>query len=217
MNVPTASQLVTVRHGLGTGALNVFGPPGSGKGTLCKSMAAQLGAAIIDGGEHFRRWADSLAPDVREMMDRGELLPSKIYLEAITQELFKQAYAGMPLLLGSVGRFIGEEQEILRACRVSGHQISLALHIRVPYRVALERCIHRNMTSDLVVRRVDDSVEKFPKRWKEYLDKTLPVIEAYRRLGLLVEVDGTQSIEEVAGEAWGLAATYFNALVRATQ
>jgi Xaa-Pro aminopeptidase len=53
-----------------------------------------------------------------------------------------------------------------------------------------------------LIQREDDKAETVERRIRVYMEQTSPLIEYYRQKGLLVEVDGTQSIEEVRKKSW---------------
>jgi len=58
-----------------------------------------------------------------------------------------------------------------------------------------EKCSH---CQGEIVHREDDTEEGVKKRLKVYHEETLPVIEEYRRAGILEEIDGSRSVDEVS-------------------
>lgn len=75
--------------------LEVFGPPGSGKGTLCKELAPLLGIAHLSTGDVFRRHIaaqTSVGRLAKSYIDAGQLVPDDVTVALVRQELLRPAY-----------------------------------------------------------------------------------------------------------------------------
>ncbi|MEO8691621.1 MAG: nucleoside monophosphate kinase [Candidatus Saccharimonas sp.] len=182
----TKKQLEIIKKWLGNGSINIFGLPFSGKDTHGRILAELFDAPLMGGGDIFR---NSVIPDhVREAINRGELAPTDDYIRIVLPYLSKKEFANRPLILSSVGRWSGEENGVLKATSASGHAIKSVIYLQLGEEMVYERWRKSQEIGDRADR-VDDAVELLGTRVKEFTNKTLPVIDAYRKLGLLIEVN----------------------------
>lgn len=198
-SVESAKQKrAVIRKWLGAGSINLFGRPFSGKDTQCSIMAGWLDAPVIGGGDILRNRTD-IPERVRKIVHAGKLAPRDDYLKIVTPYLSQEDFHGRPLVLSSLGRWHGEEQGILQAAKNAGHPLMAVVYlslsedaVRERWQIA-QRLAHRGA-------RADDAEHVLDVRLGEFQNKTLPVIDFYRQQGLLVEVNGNQSIEDVQSE-----------------
>jgi len=158
-------------------------------------LAELLEGEMLGGGEILR---NSVIPDhVRKIQNEGGLIPSDEYEKIVLPYLSHEKFTGKPLILSSVGRSSGEEPGVLHATEAAGHQIKAVVLLTVSEDIARER--HRLLGSQDRGERADDSEEVFNTRLQVYKDLTVPVIEHYRQLGLVIEVDGSLKPIAVTG------------------
>lgn len=189
------TDLNFVRQWLGTGSLNLFGLPFAGKDTQAYRLSNLLKApAPISGGDILRKRLD-LPSHVREIMDRGELIPIDEYLATVTPYLGQAGFVGHPLVLSSVGRYKGEEEGVMKALKSAGHPLRAVIWIEVDEEVIRQR----QAESDHETRgtRADDDLETLETRLLEYEAKTKPVLDFYAERSLLLAIDGNGSLDEV--------------------
>jgi adenylate kinase len=202
--------------------LVLFGPQGAGKGTQALKIAQKYSIPAISTGDIFR-WAISggtaLGAKVREYVDEGELVPDALTVEVMTERLEAADCQG-GFLLDGFPRTIEQAQALDRVLDDLGTQLDGALVIDVPEDVSLRRllgrrvCLNcgRNYHVDLpptvdwtcdtcggrVVKRVDDvEEEKIRHRLELYHLQTEPLKAYYRERGLLREVEGQGTPDEV--------------------
>ncbi|MFZ1360637.1 MAG: nucleoside monophosphate kinase [Candidatus Saccharimonadales bacterium] len=187
-------QLATIKAWLGSGSINIFGLPFAGKDTHGHKLADLLDASLLSSGDVFR--ATTLDPDAQRALDNGELPSSDVFMQVFTPYLSKPAYANHPLILSSVGRWIGEEQGILQATHDSGHPIKAVVYLHLSEAMVHTR-YHKSQELGDRGDRADDEAHKLETRIAEFNNKTLPVIEEYRKLGLLIEVNSDAEKHEV--------------------
>ena len=187
-------KLKKIADWLGSGSINIFGRQFSGKDTQGRILADMFDGFLLSGGEIMR---NSIIPQhVADDMKKGLLPPSKDYIEIVTPYLSKQKFAGHPLLLSAVGRWIGEEKGVLSAAKTSGHPIKAVVYLDMPKALSYERWEKFREHDDRGVRN-DELLESFETRLREFEDKTLPLMDVYDKLGLLISVSADQPVEAV--------------------
>lgn len=182
---------------LGSGSINIFGVPFAGKDTQSKLLADLIGAEVVGSGDILRSHANQ--HKIKELMSTGELFPTDFYLGIILPFLSKPEFDNKPLVLSSVGRWSGEESVVMRAAEEAGHPIRAVVVINLEDTQVHKRFEHSQHKNDRGQRH-DDALHLIEVRLREFKHKTLPVIEAYRDLELLVEVDGNQPPDKVTNE-----------------
>lgn len=187
-------DIKNVGEWIDTGSINIFGRPFAGKDTQANVLAKLFRASVLGGGAILRA---SVIPEyVKEIMHRGELVPSDAYVDIVLPYLSSDELAGRPLILSSLGRMDGEQEGVLRATEASGHPTKAVIYLDVDEETVIERWHGLHLLTDRGDR-ADDNLESLHIRLKEFRDKTIPVIEDYRKRGLLIEVDGTRSEKDV--------------------
>ena len=195
MEKVTTSQLVHIKDWLGAGSINIFGMPYAGKDTHGNRLAQEFDAPLLGGGDILR---NSVIPEhVKTLMHAGELVPIEDYIRIVLPYFSKPEFANRPLILSSVGRWYGEQDGVMGACKSSGHSMKAVIYLQLHESVVRERFANARALGDRE-ERADDAEEILGMRIKEFHTKTLPVIEFYRNAGLLIEVDGTLPVQDVA-------------------
>jgi len=175
--------------------LILFGIQGSGKGTQAKILAEKYGFSIFETGAELRaiRAGDSeLGRTVREIIDRGDLVPNTIVMEIVAHFLMNVSaetrvlFDGLPRSLEQKGTFDALLQSKNREVRV--------IFLTVPRDEAIARMLERG--------RADDTQEVIERRLQNYETETLPVIEAYEQEGRMTQVNGFQPIEAVSSACY---------------
>jgi len=195
MNTLSSSELQSVKDWLGTGSINIFGLPFSGKDTHGHELARVFDASVMGGGQILR---NSVIPKrVQEIMENGALIPIDDYISIVTPYLSSPQFANQPLILSSLGRWHGEEPGVISAATAANHPIKAVIYLHVTEKTALERH-HASREEAARGLRADDAAHLLEVRFSEFHNKTLPVIEFYKQQGLLIEVDGNPPVAEVS-------------------
>ncbi len=200
----------------------LLGPPGVGKGTQAKILSERSGLAHISSGDLFReniKNQTELGKLAQTFMTKGELVPDDVTIAMIRDRLHRsdchtgaildgfprtptQAEALEKMLREFDGQidavpFITAMEDVLVdrlgdrwTCRATGHIFNAKSN--PPQKAGV--CDFDG--SDLY-QRDDDKAETVKRRIQGYLDQTSPLMDYYRNRGKLVEIDGTQSIEQV--------------------
>ena len=108
----TSKPLSTIKAWLGTGSINIFGLPFAGKDTHGAILSQLFDAPLLGGGDILRN--SVIPPELKKGLDAGILFPTEEYLRIVTPYLSKPEFQSRPLILSSVGRWIGEEQGVIQ-------------------------------------------------------------------------------------------------------
>lgn len=199
----------------------MLGPPGAGKGTQAKVLAQALSLVHISTGDLFREHLKNeteLGRLAQSFMNKGELVPDGVTIKMVEERLAKPDCVSGAVLDGFPRTPVqAEALETLLAQFDAG--VKVVPFINVPDEVLVERLSGRWVSSsgrvyhalynppmvqwidDLdgseLYQREDDQPETVRHRIKVYRDQTAPLIDYYTQKSLLVEIDGTQSIEGV--------------------
>lgn len=187
-------DIAVIKSWLGSGSINIFGLPFAGKDTHGRTLSELFDAPLLGGGDILRN--SVITPGGKAAMEAGELFPTEEYINTVLPYLSKSEFAGKPLILSSVGRWAGEEQGVLRATETAGHMVKAVIYLHLS-----EELVHERWRASLDIGdrgdRNDDDEHKLDTRISEFNEKTLPVIEEYRRRGLLIEVNSEAAKSEV--------------------
>jgi len=205
--------------------LVLLGAPGVGKGTQAELLHQRLGACHLSTGDLLRAASSNHCVQspammaAQELMLHGALVPDSTICEMV-QERSDCLRCSGGFLLDGFPRTLGQAETL----NVLLHDEKLSLDAVVDYELPLAEIISRlrsrracekcesvstvtqesSKTQDLCVhcggplfRREDDNPAAIAVRLKVYERDTAPLIQYYRRLGLLLRVDATGSPEEV--------------------
>jgi adenylate kinase len=200
----------------------VLGPQGSGKGTQAEKLAEKFGLEHIDMGKSLREVAKQNTPLGKEIYHiqnvTNTLVPSRILREVLHFKI-----SSLPreqgILFEGVPRTSDQQGYLEEEINNSGRKIDAVVFINIPEEETVKRISKRwtckkghplIMGVDIqsekdkcptdgteMFQRTDDTPEGIKKRLQVYRDETMPVIENFRERGLLIEIDGTPSIEKV--------------------
>jgi adenylate kinase len=175
--------------------LLVLGPPGAGKGTQSKRIAAEYGLAHLSTGEMFRaeaRAGTDVGRRVAPILAAGELVPDEITIELIrTRLMAPDAESGF--LLDGFPRNQAQSEALDELLLELDRDLDAILLFDLPDRVATDRLLGRAGEEH----RVDDTPETIAQRLGIYHSKTEPVIEHYRATGKLVPLHADRSTDDV--------------------
>lgn len=187
-------QINYIKSWLGTGSINIFGLPMSGKDTVSVNLAEKIGGRSLSSGDSVREMERSTG---QALTHEGKLIPSNVFYSWILPYFEREELKNFPLVLSSIGRWSGEETEVISVARASGHPIKAVIELQLSEKDVRERWEAAKILGDRGMRADDTDPEVFETRLAEYREKTIPVIEHYRDLGLLIPVAANLSRELV--------------------
>ncbi len=204
----------------------LLGPPGAGKGTQAQAISKTLGLPHISSGDLFRenlKNQTELGMLAKGFIDRGELVPDDVTI-AMIRERLSRIDCQPGALLDGFPRTPAQADALAEMLTGFAGGVNGVPYIRVPEQVLIERltgrwtcraaraCFPRKIQSTAesagicdidsseLYQREDDKAETVINRIQVYFQQTMPLIEYYQKAGLLLEVDGTQSIQQVTAE-----------------
>lgn len=189
-----SEKINAIKKWLGPGSINIFGRPFSGKDTQGRRLATLLEGNLLGGGDILR--SDNIPPHIKQIISEGKLIPSEDYIKIVLPNLSHERLADHPLILSSVGRWIGEEASVIEATKAAGHTLMTVINLNLDEQAVKSRW-QASLSSGDRGNRGDDKDDTIDIRLAEYKNKTEPVLEAYNKLGLLIDIDGSQPPEEV--------------------
>lgn len=188
---------------LGAGSVNFFGMPFSGKDSQARRLNSYFDGNILGGGDILRN--SVIPPEVKAIMDAGKLIPTDDYIDIVLPYLSKEEFANKPLFLSAVGRWKGEETSVKQALEQANHPLKMVVHLALDIEQAQKR-LESEEIREHRGDRLDDDTEILKHRIEEFQNKTLPVIQHYDEMGLLVEIDANLPKDEVELQVLGALA-----------
>lgn len=203
----------------------IFGSPGVGKGTQAKILAVKLGIAHISTGDILReaiKKESELGKKAKAIVERGELVPDDI-MGGIILEVLKEDKCKNGFILDGFPRTIAQAiilDNIFAELNIENPYI-IKLNVddniiidRLTNRLVCHKCgniigkneynesyiCHVCKSTNSYYKRKDDDVDVIRHRLKVYHETTSQVFNYYSDKTRVIEVDGTQSIEEVANK-----------------
>ncbi len=203
----------------------LFGPPGAGKGTQAKFLSETLNVPHISTGDILRenvKKGTALGMKAKSYMDKGELVPDKLLIDLIKDRL-SQPDCRKGFLLDGFPRTIPQAEaldeilddinknldgvinidvgsnELVR--RLSGRRIcrgcGASYHVLFNAPKAKDIC---DACGGELYQREDDKEAAIKNRLNVYMKQTQPVLDYYKKKGVLIDIDGEEEIEEVTAD-----------------
>lgn len=187
-------EIQAIKAWLGRGSINIFGLPMSGKDTVGVRLAEAIDGKFLSSGIIVRAMEESTKQNVT---GEGKLMPSNMFYDWVLPYFEKNELLNYPLVLSSIGRWEGEEDQVMSVAKGSGHPIRAVVMLQLSEKDAIERWEAAKLLNDRGLRADDANPEIFQTRINEYREKTLPVLQHYQELGLLVSAKANAPRDQV--------------------
>ena len=199
-------------------------PPAAGKGTQAEIIESKYNIPHISTGDILRDIAEEdseLGEYVSEVLSRGELVKDEI-TDKIIENRLKKADCKNGFIIDGFPRNIEQAIRYDQIIKRLGYDIGVVLLINIEKKTLEKRVIGRRVCEDCAAifninsedsapqvdsicdrcggrlyQRNDDNLEAFENRYNLYLEKVTPIIEHYKELGVLYEIDGNKSKDDV--------------------
>lgn len=203
--------------------LILMGPPGAGKGTQAKRLAARYGIAHLSTGDMLRAAIAGGTPAglaAKAHVESGGLVPDEVVVRIVAERLADDDCAG-GFLLDGFPRTIGQAEALERTLAEADWPLDAVVLIELDPETIVRRIADRRScrecgavyhlvyspprqegvcdacgARDALIQREDDKPETMRRRLDVYRRQTEPLIAYYERAGLLRQADGTGTIEE---------------------
>ena len=190
-------KINAIKSWLGTGSINIFGLPMSGKDTQGIRLAEALDAKFLSSGLIIRAKEAETKQDYSE---KGSLIPTNVFYEWVLPYFERPDLFEYPLILSSIGRWYGEENVVLSATAGANHEIKAVIFLDLSENDVKTRFETAKTLNDRGERKDDQDMQVFETRLEEFRTKTLPVLQHYKDLNLLISVNGNQTRDAVFNE-----------------
>jgi len=200
----------------------LLGPPGAGKGTQAQTLKQKFAILHISTGDLLRqavKEGTELGRQARAYMDRGELAPDELVTAMVAERLYHPDCTS-GFLLDGFPRSIAQAEALAAELARSGKKLDGVVSIMVPRSELIERLSGRRVCRQCgamyherfdppkragvcdkcqgtLYQRNDDNPETVDARLVVYERSTAPLLSYYRDRGLLYEIDGRGTPEEV--------------------
>jgi len=200
----------------------LLGPPGAGKGTQAKLLHDRFGVCQISTGDILRKAVAEKTPlgqEASQYISRGALVPDSVIVNMVAARL-KEKDCEPGFILDGFPRTIPQAESLDAILQREGIALTAALSVQVPQEVVIERLAGRRTCRNCgalshvifsppkkagvcdrcggeLYQRDDDREETIANRLKVYSDQTAPLLDYYRRQGLLREIDGVGAVDDI--------------------
>lgn len=207
----------------------MLGAPGAGKGTHAKKITEKFGIPAISTGDIFRKNIKNgteLGKKAKEYMDAGNLVPDELVCDLVVDRL-KQDDCKNGYILDGFPRTIPQAEALTAALAKNDDAIDYALEIFIEDQAIIDRMSGRRVCKscgatyhvvnippktegvcdecdgELIVRD-DDAPETVKKRLDVYHEQTAPLIDYYKKQGILKVIDGSKGLDTCFEEICGI-------------
>lgn len=203
----------------------LLGAPGAGKGTQARLLNDALGLAHVASGDLFREHLGKqteLGLLAKGYMNRGELVPDDVTIRMVIDRVSRPDCAS-GVILDGFPRTVAQADALDGGLADQGYRVSIVPYISVGEEALVERLSGRwicrqcqatyhtlfsppkqvgvcDACGGELYQRSDDTPETVRNRLQVYFQQTLPLIDYYRRSGVLTEIDGEQEVEAVQSD-----------------
>ena len=203
----------------------LLGPPGCGKGTQAQKLINEFGFVQLSTGDMLRAAISKgteIGVEAKSIIDKGELVSDEIVIGIVRERIFsKECERGY--MLDGFPRTLAQAEKLNQILSDRNQKIDVVIRLCVPEDMLVRRIAGRrfhiksgrsyniefnppkiegkdDITGEKLVQREDDKEEIVESRLKTYYELTEPLVEYYKKEGLLKEIDGTGSPENIYSE-----------------
>ena len=203
----------------------LLGPPGCGKGTQAQKLINEFGFVQLSTGDMLRAAISKgteIGVEAKSIIDKGELVSDEIVIGIVRERIFsKECERGY--MLDGFPRTLAQAEKLNQILSDRNQKIDVVIRLCVPEEMLVRRIAGRrfhiksgrsyniefnppkiegkdDITGEKLVQREDDKEEIVESRLKTYYELTEPLVEYYKKEGLLKEIDGTGLPESIYAE-----------------
>jgi adenylate kinase len=200
----------------------LLGAPGAGKGTQCKSLVSRYGLLHLSSGDILRQERSEgteLGKKAQSYMDSGALVPDEIIIEMMAKAIDNAPAAGF--ILDGFPRTVNQAVALDKALDAGERKIDAVLNLEVDDGIIERRMTGRRSCPQCgavyhienikpkthgvcdhdgaeLIQRPDDSPEIVAKRLETYHQQTKPLVDYYKRQGIVHDFNANDEADVVA-------------------
>lgn len=202
----------------------MLGAPGTGKGTIAGILSENLGIPQISTGDIFRKnikEGTELGKLADSYISKGQLVPDEVTIRIVEDRLNKPD-AKNGVILDGFPRTIVQADRLKEILKAKGEKVDITINLETPEEEIIERIVNRRVCSnqeckavynvvlhppkvegkcdkcgsDLITRK-DDKVETVKSRLEQYFTATSPLVEYYKKEGILYSATVSKTINKL--------------------
>ncbi len=202
----------------------LFGPPGAGKGTQADNLAKEFNLIKISTGELLRSEVEKkseLGNQIKSTIDSGSLI-SDTTIDKLIENLLADSNYTNKIIFDGYPRNLNQAKNLDKILKKNKQRISAAISLNVDENQIIKRIMGREICSrcgmtfnkyfkpstnsnhkcdpKFIKKRADDNEKAIKKRFKIYIDETLPILDFYKNQNLLTIINGTNKIDVIYEE-----------------
>lgn len=203
----------------------LLGPPGAGKGTQAAGIVEKYNIPHISTGDIFRKnikEGTELGKKAKGYIDQGLLVPDELTVGLVTDRI-AQPDCEKGFMLDGFPRNVAQAQHLDEYLKEVGISLDKVVNIEVDKDILVGRAVGRRICKSCgatyhvefnppkvdgvcdvcggeLYQRADDNEETVSKRIQVYLDETKPLVNYYSEEGIIANINGQQSIDNVFGD-----------------
>lgn len=201
----------------------IMGPAGSGKGTQSEKIVEKYDIVHLSTGDMFRAAISNESKaglEAKTYMDEGKLVPDELTIKLVKERLLEDDIKQKGFLLDGFPRTVEQAKALKSLLSEIDMPLNIIIDLNVDQDILAKRITGRRMCKECgaiyhidskppkvdgicdidggeLYQRSDDTVESLKVRLEEYKNLTAPVREYYENDADIIDINASQSIEEV--------------------
>ena len=202
----------------------MFGPPGAGKGTQSINISKKFNLFKVSTGDLLReeiKKNTKLGNEIKIKIDKGLLAPDSVIEDLINNILLNNNFSNR-LIFDGFPRTLSQALSLESLLEKHEQKISCVLSLNVDKVNVIKRILGRqtctkcglifnlyfnpvknsnhSCDSRFLTKRDDDNEKTIISRYDTYIEKTLPILNFYKKQNLLHEINGVAQIDQIYKE-----------------
>jgi len=172
-----------------------FGTPGAGKGTQAELIAKEYGLVHLSSGQILRKEIENgdLGIEIKQYLDKGALVPDNLVI-AMMEKVAKKNWADKHgVIFDGYPRNLEQAKSLQEFFAHNNLELDAVINLEISEEEAKKRILLRGQNSG----RSDDNLETITERFKTYHEQTKPILDYYKNLGKIKNLDAAPSIETI--------------------
>ena len=169
-----------------------LGPPGAGKGTQATLLSEVTSFLHLSTGELLRKEVElstDLGKQVKDIMNKGELVSDQLVLEIVKKNLKK---GNQGWILDGYPRNLLQVKSLNDVLENLNQKLEIVFYLDIKDEVLIKRLLMRG--------RKDDNEETIKTRLKIYKETTEPLVEYYKKLSLLENINADGDLKTISAD-----------------